>query len=108
LKTAGEFPLQEPVEQLVSAADGISSVVDSREFRKVLELLNHALVNLRDLTASLNEELAPLTYSLQQTPDGAGAAIADLRIMMRKQDGDEVLRIAESIERRLPARQTAR
>ena len=98
LKTVRKLPLQKLVEQLVSTVDGISNVVDSEEFRKAPELLNEALVNMRDLSATLNKEITPLTRSLQQTSDEAGAAMADLRIMMRKQDGEEVVRLAESIE----------
>ena len=98
LKTVRKLPLQKLVEQLTSTVDGISSVVDSQEFRKAPELLNEALTNMRDLSATLNKEITPLTRSLQQTSDEAGAAMADLRIMMRKQDGEEVVRLAESIE----------
>jgi len=98
LKTARALPLRELVKQLTSAIDAISSVVDSQEFRKAPELLNQALVNTRDLTAKLNEEVTPLTRSLQQTSDEAGAAMADLRLMMRKQDGEEVVRLADSID----------
>jgi len=72
--------------------------VDSQEFREAPELLNQALVNMRDLTAKLNEEVTPLTRSLRQTSDEAGAAMADLRFMMRTQDGEEVVRLAASIE----------
>ena len=98
LKTVRQLPLQKLVEQLTSTVDGISSVVGSEEFRKAPELLNEALVNMRDLSATLNEQVTPLTKSLRQTSDEAGAAMADLRIMMRKQDGEEVVRLAESIE----------
>jgi len=98
VKTARALPLRELVKQLTSAIDAISSVVDSQEFRKAPELLNQALVNMRDLTAKLNEEVTPLTRSLQQTSDEAGAAMADLRLMMRKQDGEEVVRLADSID----------
>ena len=98
LKTVRQLPLQKLVEQLTSTVDGISSVVGSEEFRKAPELLNEALVNMRDLSAALNEQVTPLTKSLRQTSDEAGAAMADLRIMMRKQDGEEVVRLAESIE----------
>lgn len=98
LKTARKLPLRKLVEQLVATVDGISSVVDSEEFRRTPELLNEALVNMRDLSATLNEEITPLTRSLQQTSDEAGAAIADLRIMMRKEEGEEVVRLADSIE----------
>lgn len=98
VKTVRMLPLQKLLKQLTSAVDGISSVVSSQEFRKAPELLNQALVNVRDLTKKLNEEVTPLTSSLQQTSDEAGAAIADLRIMMRKEEGEEVVRLAESIE----------
>jgi len=98
MKTVRQLPLQKLVEQLMSTVDGISSVVGSEEFRKAPELLNEALVNMRDLSATLNKEITPLTRSLQQTSDEAGAAIADLRIMMRREESEEVVRLAESIE----------
>ncbi|HHJ17610.1 MAG TPA: MCE family protein [Gammaproteobacteria bacterium] len=98
LKTARDLPLRKLVGQLSSAIESISSVANSQAFRDTPGLLNQALVNLRDLSARLNEEVTPLTRSLQQTSDEAGAAIADLRIMMRREEGEEVVRLAESIE----------
>lgn len=98
VRTMRAVPLRKLVEPLVSALERINSVVDSQEFRQAPELLNQALVNIRDLTATLNEEVTPLTRSLQQTSDEAGAAMADFRFMMRSQDGEEVVRLAASIE----------
>jgi paraquat-inducible protein B len=98
LKTARELPLRKLVNQLASAIDSISSIANSQVFRDTPGLLNETLVNLRNLSATLNEQVTPLTQSLQQTSDEAGAAIADLRIMMRKEEGAEVVRLADSIE----------
>jgi len=98
LKTARELPLRELVAQLASAIDSISNIANSQAFKDTPGLLNEALVNLRDLSATLNEQVVPLSRSLQQTSDEAGAAMVDLRIMMRKQDGEEVVRLADSIE----------
>lgn len=98
MKAVRQLPLQKLFDQLVATVDGISSVVDSEEFRKSPELLNEALVNLRDLSATLNEQVTPLSSSLQQTSDEAGAAMAELRVMMRSKDNEEVVRLAGSID----------
>jgi len=98
VKTARDLPLRKLVGQLTSAIESISSVVNSRAFRDTPDLLGQALVNLRDLSATLNAEVTPLTRSLRQTSDEAGAAMADLRIMMRREEGEEVVRLAERIE----------
>ena len=98
LKTARELPLRKLVNQLASAIDSISSIANSQALQETPELLNQTLLNLRDLTAKLNEEVTPLTRSLQQASDEAGGAIADLRIMMRKEESEEVVRLADSIE----------
>jgi len=98
LKTARQLPLRKLVNQLASAIDSIASIANSQALNDTPELLNQSLVNLRDLSAKLNKEVTPLTHSLQQTSDEAGAAIADLRIMMRKEEGEEVVRLADSIE----------
>ena len=97
-QTVRELPLRKLVAQLASAIDSISSIANSQAFKDTPGLLNEALVNLRDLSATLNKEVTPLTRSLQQTSDEAGAAMADLRIMMRKQDGEEVVRLADSMD----------
>ena len=98
LKTVRALPLGELVKQLTSAVDAINSTVTSPAFRDAPELLSQTLVNVRDLAGTLNKEMPPLTHSLRQTSDEAEAAIADFRIMMREQEGEKVVRLAESIE----------
>lgn len=98
LKTVRGLPIRKLVDQLASAINSISSIANSPAFKDTPGLLNQTLVNLRDLSATLNEQVVPLTRSLRQTSDEAGAAMADLRIMMRKKDGEEVVRLADSIE----------
>lgn len=98
LKTVRELPLRELFDQLTSAVDAISSTVSSQAFKDTPELLSQTLVNVRDLAGTLNKEMTPLTHSLRQTSAEAEAAIADFRIMMRAQEGEQVVRLAESIE----------
>ena len=61
-------------------------------------MLHATLVNLRDLTAKLNERVTPLAESLTQTSNQAGATFADLSTLMQNEQGD-VVHLAESIER---------
>lgn len=98
LKTVRALPVRELVDQLMSTVEGLNSIVTSKTFRDTPELLNQTLVNLRDLTGTLNEQVTPLTRSLLQTSDETGAAFADLRSMMRKEESEEVVRLAESLE----------
>ena len=98
VKTVRELPLRELVDKLTSAVEAISSTVTSQAFKDTPELLSQTLTNVRDLAGTLNKEMTPLTHSLRQTSDEAEAAIADFRIMMRAQEGEEVVRLAESIE----------
>jgi paraquat-inducible protein B len=98
LKTVRKLPLAQLVDQLASAIDSITDIVNSQAFRDAPELFNQTLVNLSELSATLNKQVTPLTQSLQQTSDEAGAAITDLRIMMRTEEGEEVVRLADSLE----------
>ena len=98
VKAARELPLKELVTQLTSAVEAINSTVSSQAFRDIPELLDQTLVNVRDLVGTLNKEITPLTHSLRQTSDEAEAAMADFRIMMRAQEGEQVVRLAESLE----------
>jgi paraquat-inducible protein B len=98
LKTVRELPLRELVDKLTSAVEAISSTVTSQAFKETPELLSQTLTNVRDLAGTLNKEITPLTHSLRQTSDEAEAAMADFRIMMREQEGEQVVRLAESLE----------
>ncbi|MFQ5642589.1 MAG: MlaD family protein [Thiogranum sp.] len=98
VKTARDLPLRKLVARLTSAIDSISSVASSQAFRDSPGLLNQTLVNLRDLSTTLNDEITPLTRSLQQASDETSATMADLRLMMRRPDGEEVVRLADSID----------
>jgi len=98
VKTVRELPLRELVDKLTSAVEAISSTVTSQAFKDTPELLSQTLTNMRDLAGTLNKEMTPLTHSLRQTSDEAEAAMADFRIMMRAQEGGQVVRLAESIE----------
>jgi len=98
VKTVRKLPLRELVDRLTSAVDAISSTVTSQSFKDTPELLSQTLVTVRDLASTLNKEVTPLTHSLRQTSAEADAAIADFRIMMRAQEGEQVVRLAESIE----------
>jgi len=98
LKTVRALPLRELVDKLTAAVEAISSTVTSPAFRETPELLSQTLTNVRDLAGTLNQEITPLTHSLRQTSAEAEAAMADFRIMMRAQEGEQVVRLAESLE----------
>ena len=92
-----DLPFREILDKLASAVEGISSVLDKPAIKDTPEVLHRALLNLRDLTGKLNEQVTPLTESLTQTSDEANAAFADMRQIMRDERGD-IVRLAESVE----------
>ena len=92
-----DLPFREILDKLASAVEGISSVLDTPAIKDTPEVLHRALLNLRDLTGKLNEQVTPLTESLTQTSDEANAAFADMRQIMRDERGD-IVRLAESVE----------
>ncbi|MEA3243860.1 MAG: MlaD family protein [Pseudomonadota bacterium] len=93
-----ELPVRELIDRLASAMEGINSLINAQATRDAPEVLHQALVNLRDLTGKLNEQVTPLTNSLTQTSAEASAAFADVRQVMRDERG-EIVRLAESVER---------
>jgi paraquat-inducible protein B len=97
LERLKEFPIRDLGNQLVSAVEGINSIINRRATKDTPEVLHQALVNLRDLTGKLNEQVTPLTESLTQTSDEANAALADVRQIMRNERGD-IVRLADSME----------
>jgi paraquat-inducible protein B len=92
-----DLPFREILDKLASAVEAISSALDNQALKETPEVLRQALVNLRDLTGKLNEQLTPLTESLTQTSAEANAALADVRQIMRNRRG-EIVRLAESVE----------
>jgi paraquat-inducible protein B len=93
-----DVPIRELIDKLASAIEGISNVINQPATKDTPEVLHQALVNLRDLTGRLNEQLPPLTHSLTQTSDEASATLADVRQIMRNERG-EIVRLAESVEK---------
>lgn len=90
-------PLRGILDKMASSMEGINSLIDAQATRETPQVLHQALVNLRDLTGKLNEQVTPLTQSLTQTSDEASAALADVRQTMRSERG-EIVRLAESVE----------
>ena len=92
-----DLPFREILGKLASAVDSISSALDKPAIKDTPEVLHQALVNLRDLTGKLDEQVTPLTQSLTQTSAEANATLADVRQIMRNERG-EIVRLAESAE----------
>ena len=92
-----DLPFREILDKLASAVDSISSALDKPAIKDTPEVLHQALVNLRDLTGKLNEQVTPLTQSLTQSSAEANATLADVRQIMRNERG-EIVRLAESAE----------
>lgn len=74
------------------------SLKRSQALKEAPELFNQTLVSVRDLSTHLDKEISALIHSLQQATASAGAAIADLRIMMREEESGEVARLAGRLE----------
>jgi len=92
-----DLPFREILDKLASAIEGINNALDNEAIKDTPEVLHRALLNLRDLTGKLNQQVTPLTESLTQTSDQANAAFADMRQIMRDERGD-IVRLAESVE----------
>jgi paraquat-inducible protein B len=92
-----DLPFREILDKLASSIEGISTLVNEEATRDTPEVLHQALVNLRDLTGRLNEQVTPLARSLTQTSDEANATLADVRQIMRNERGD-IVHLAESVE----------
>ena len=98
VRTLNDFPIRKLAEQLNATVEGINKLVNSSDTQEIPAAAHQALVNLRDLSDKLDKEITPLTSSLQQTSDTAGAAFADVSTMLRDGDSKKVVRLAESIE----------
>ena len=97
LKNLQETPIQELVNQMAAAVQGINTLIDSPTFKQSPKILHETLQNLRELTHKLNEQITPLTASLKQTSEQAGEAFADVRKLLQDDSG-KVVRLADSIE----------
>ena len=92
-----DLPFREILDKLASTIEGISTLVNEKATRDTPEVLHEVLINMRDLTARLNEQVTPLTESLTQTLNEANATLADVRQVMRNERGD-IVHLAESVE----------
>jgi paraquat-inducible protein B len=97
LERLKDLPIRELADQMAAAIEGINNFVDRPAIKEAPEVLHQALVNLRDLSGKLNQQVTPLTESLTQTSDEASATLADVRQIMRDDRG-EIVRLAESVE----------
>jgi paraquat-inducible protein B len=97
LERLKDLPIRELADQMAAAIQGINNFVDRPAIKEAPEVLHQALVNLRDLSGKLNEQVTPLTESLTQTSNEASATLADVRQIMRDDRG-EIVRLAESVE----------
>jgi paraquat-inducible protein B len=97
LERLKDLPIRELADQMAAAIQGINNFVDRPAIKEAPEVLHQALVNLRDLSGKLNEQVTPLTESLTQTSNEASATLADIRQFMRDDRG-EIVRLAESVE----------
>lgn len=92
-----DLPFREILDKMASGIEGINSLINDQDTRDTPEVLHQALVNLRDLTGKLNEQVTPLTRSLTQTSDQANATFADVRQLLHDEHG-KITRLAESVE----------
>jgi paraquat-inducible protein B len=97
LERLKDLPIRDLADQMAAAIQGINKFIDRPAIKDAPEVLHQALVNLRDLSGKLNEQVTPLTESLTQTSDEASATLADVRQIMRDDHG-EIVRLAESVE----------
>ncbi|HFD78786.1 MAG TPA: MCE family protein [Gammaproteobacteria bacterium] len=98
LKALETLPLRRLLDQLTAAAESVNRLASSPALEETPALLNQSLHKLLQLTAQLNERIAPLTDSLKNTSDQAGATLADVQLMLRDRDSGEVVRLAESLD----------
>ncbi len=92
------LPIQDLTDQLIEVVKGIHKITSSQNFKNTPELVNEVLVNMRDLTAKLNEQVPPLAEGLTQTSQQATATLTDVSTLLQN-DQRQVVRLAESLER---------
>jgi paraquat-inducible protein B len=97
LERLKDIPIRDLTDQLATAIQSINKFVDRPAIKDAPEILHQALVNLRDLSGKLNEQLTPLTQSLTQASNQANATFADVRRSMRDERG-EIVRLADSVD----------
>ena len=90
-------PVKDLFARLDATAESIQEFLKSPQVQEVPETVHQVLVNLRDLTTKLNEQLPPLTSSLTATSAEAAAAFADVRILLQDEQG-QVVRLAAELE----------
>jgi paraquat-inducible protein B len=97
LERLKDLPIRDLTDQMAAAIQGINNFMDRPAIKEAPQVLHQALVNLRDLSGKLNEQVTPLAESLTQTSDEASATLADVRQIVRNDRG-EIVRLAESVE----------
>lgn len=91
------LPIKDLVDQLLAMAESLNDLVESRKFKDTPEVLYDSLVNLRDLTDKLNNQITPMTSGVKQASEEATKTFQDMRTALRD-DQENIVRLADSIE----------
>ncbi len=67
VKQIEKAPIEEILNKVLSAVDGISKVVNSREVKESLSSLEQALKNLNKLVQNIDSRIEPLVSTLEET-----------------------------------------
>lgn len=92
-----DLPIKELVDQLFATVENLNELVNSRSFKDTPEVLHEGLVNLRDLTAKLNDKVVPVANSVEQASSEAARTFQDIRVVLRDEK-DNVVRLAETVQ----------
>jgi paraquat-inducible protein B len=92
MDTLASLPLPELIKSTAKAVEGINTVVNSEDFRRVMPRLSSVLGHSDDVVRTLRDQKGPLLASAKDTLDSTRAAVTDVsrdaRQLLARLDAD--------------------
>ena len=86
-ETIEHLPLDELVNKLTSAVEGIDRAINSPEFGESISNFNQALKEAHKLIKDINSQIGPLSSNLESTAKSASAAVAQAEETLKSIEG---------------------
>jgi paraquat-inducible protein B len=86
-KTLAELPLEELVDKMHSAMEGIDSLVNSPALHEAVDSLGTTSREIQTMVSTINQEVKSLGQDSRKTADAATAALKQVEIFLKMEEG---------------------
>ncbi len=87
-QTLEELPLKEIVTKIISTLDNINAMLESKELKRAIPLLNNSLRHADDLFLSLNQEVPELATGFKKALADISVLVKSTQVLVEQTDTD--------------------